>query len=251
VSNQTNNPSPLSQIGNSTANRQIYSGDPSSVNFGKNGSFYNGASNIPGGAVPDNGMLDCPTELNPGQIPDGFIDYGKPAGSALFHCGYDGIKEDRTPTGPNNPPQQECFYDEDGNIVDENHEYAMCGGTPNQYDADANPIEHTFLDSGGIVQNGLQGIGESIHHGFDNAVDTVQHGFNNAVDTIQEGFENFVDRFTDDDPTPTPAPTPEPTPTVDDHKSSADERQEEEERRGTMDVSSPGGTPGGLGQVHG
>lgn len=36
-----------------------------------------------------------------------------------------------------------------------------------------------------------------------------------------------------------------------DHKSTADEKQEAADRRGTMDVSSPGGTPGGLGQVHG
>jgi len=145
--NQVSNSVTFNQIDSSAVSRQIYSGDPSSVNFGVSGRSYNPETNMPFGAIPKNGMLDCPTEID-GEGSDKFGDYGKPVGSALFHCGYDGIKENRAPTGRDDIPQQECFYDEDGNLVDENHEYAMCGGTPNQYDADANPIAHTFPDSG-------------------------------------------------------------------------------------------------------
>lgn len=230
-SNRGGNSATLNQISNAPSGRQIYSGDPSSVNFGVSGNSYNPEPNMPGAAIPNSSMLDCPTEID-GQGSEAFVDYGKPLGSAAFHCGYDGIKEDRTPTGPGGIPQQECFYDENGALVDENHEYAECGGSPNQYDADANPWDHTVNDSGGIVSNGLQGLGGTIHHGFDNAVDAVQEGFSNTVDAVQESFDNLVDKFTGGDSTDTPAPAPTPTPStpVTEHKSSADERQEEADR---------------------
>jgi len=48
--------------------------------------------------------------------------------SIVFHCGYDGYLENRTPTVDD--PRAECFYDECGNLVDNNHKYPQCGGTP-------------------------------------------------------------------------------------------------------------------------
>jgi hypothetical protein len=39
-------------------------------------------------------------------------------------------------------------------LVDENHPYAGCRGTPNQYDSAQHPLDHTFSDTGGIWQAG-------------------------------------------------------------------------------------------------
>jgi len=165
--------------------------DPSTNNFENN-------ANSSGRSAPTSGlkaesMLDCPTELNEGTIPEGFKPYeGNPD---VFHCGYDGIKEDRTPTVQ--IPQNECFYDDDGNLVDETHEYADCGGSPNQYDAGTNPIAHTFLDDGGIVGAGWDGFTESVEHTIDSAVDAVSETVDNAVDSISETVDNVTDSISE------------------------------------------------------
>jgi hypothetical protein len=101
----------------------------------------------------------CPKSL-PDQVPEGWKPYS--GNSSFFHCGYTGITEDRIPTPDH--PQLECFYDESGQLVDENHEFADCRGTPNQYDAHESPIYHTFLDSGGIIHLGLPAFLESRRH---------------------------------------------------------------------------------------
>jgi hypothetical protein len=96
-------------------------------------------------------MLACPPRLaDTAPTPLGWQSYhGDPS---WFHCGFRGILENRTPTP--NDPQNECFYDHSGNLVDENHPYAGCRGTPNQYDSAQHPVDHTFSDSGGIWQAG-------------------------------------------------------------------------------------------------
>ena len=73
-------------------------------------------------------MMSCPSRLQ-GPTPPGWQSYH--GNSSVFHCGYRGILEDRTPT--RDDPQNECFYDHDGTLVDENHPYSGCMGTPNQY----------------------------------------------------------------------------------------------------------------------
>lgn len=68
--------------------------------------------------------------------------------SSVFHCGFDGFLEDREPTPEN--PTAECFYDKTGRLVDENHRYAGCVGSPNSYSGKNSRWDHTFHDPGGI-----------------------------------------------------------------------------------------------------
>jgi hypothetical protein len=109
--------------------------------------------------IDQDATKQCPKSL-PDQVPEGWKPYS--GNSSFFHCGYTGITEDRIPTPDH--PQLECFYDESGQLVDENHEFADCRGTPNQYDAHESPIYHTFLDSGGIIHLGLPAFLESRRH---------------------------------------------------------------------------------------
>jgi hypothetical protein len=106
-------------------------------------------------------MSLCPHELqedNP--TPSGWKPYH--GNSCVFHCCYRGILEDRMPTPSD--PQNECFYDEHGALVDTNHPYAGCGGTPNQYDSSRNPIRHALIDRGGIVRSGWGAFWTSRRH---------------------------------------------------------------------------------------
>jgi len=176
-----------------TGNANNYSGDPSSTNFGVSGRSFNPESNLPGGQIQSGVMEDCPTELSPGEVPGGFTPYdGNPA---VFHCGFEGIKEDRIPTV--NDPQNECFYDDDGNLVDENHEYAGCAGSPNQYDAEANPIAHTILDDGGILNRGAEGFAESVNYAVDSTIDTISDTVESVVDSVGDTVDSVVDTVSD------------------------------------------------------
>jgi RHS repeat-associated protein len=65
----------------------------------------------------------------------------------LFHCGYEGFVEDRTPDPSN--PQAECFYDKIGGSVE-----GGCGGSSNDFDAKNDPWKHTFYDRGGPLWPG-------------------------------------------------------------------------------------------------
>ncbi|KCZ70539.1 hypothetical protein ANME2D_02559 [Candidatus Methanoperedens nitroreducens] len=91
----------------------------------------------------------CPPSW-PDPVPSGWQRYhGNPN---VFHCGFRGILENRIPTPDD--PQNECFYDHSGTLVDQNHPYAGCRGTPNQYDSDDSPVSHTLRDTGGILYAG-------------------------------------------------------------------------------------------------
>ena len=65
----------------------------------------------------------------------------------------------RSPTPSD--PQNECFYDDYGNLVTSSHEYADCGGTPNDYDSSTSKWDHTFNDRGGIWHKGRVAWNES------------------------------------------------------------------------------------------
>jgi Domain of unknown function (DUF4157) len=96
-------------------------------------------------------MAACPAALSSSAAPPaGWKPYH--GDSNWFHCGFRGILEDRHPTPQN--PQNECFYDQHGALVDEHHKDAGCRGTPNQYDSATDPIKHALIDTGGIVQQG-------------------------------------------------------------------------------------------------
>lgn len=97
-------------------------------------------------------MISCPPRLTADKpVPSGWKPYQ--GDSSVFHCGFRGILEDRAPTA--NDLQNECFYDHSGLLVDENHPYAGCRGTPNRYDSRlllGGP--HLAIDPGGIVRAG-------------------------------------------------------------------------------------------------
>jgi hypothetical protein len=104
-------------------------------------------------------MLACPSRLQ-GPDPPGWQPYH--GNASVFHCGFRGILEDRTPTSQD--PQNECFYDNQGTLVDEHQPYSGCRGTPNQYDSSQHPILHALIDSGGIVRAGGPAFVESRMH---------------------------------------------------------------------------------------
>ena len=96
-------------------------------------------------------MPACPATLAATDpVPTGWKPYH--GDSSWFHCGFRGILEDRIPTVSD--PQNECFYDHSGTLVDASHPFAGCRGTPNQYDSSSDPLGHTFQDTGGIWQAG-------------------------------------------------------------------------------------------------
>jgi len=78
--------------------------------------------------------------------------------SSVFHCGFDGYLEDRDPSPDH--PVAECFYDEQGQLVDDNHAYRGCKGTPDSYGA-ADPRHWGRTDPGGIWNEGGAGLAES------------------------------------------------------------------------------------------
>lgn len=97
-------------------------------------------------------MLACPPRLTARDpVPTGWKPYQGDA--TVFHCGFRGILEDRAPTA--NDLQNECFYDHSGRLVDEQHPYAGCRGTPNRYDSRLLAgVPHATIDPGGIVRAG-------------------------------------------------------------------------------------------------
>jgi hypothetical protein len=112
-------------------------------------------------------MAACPSRLaDADPVPAGWKPYN--GNSAVFHCGFRGILEDRTPTPSD--PMNECFYDHSGQLVDAGHEYASCGGTPDQYYSGTDPIKHATIDSGGIARAGGPAFVQSRLHDLDENV---------------------------------------------------------------------------------
>jgi hypothetical protein len=86
-------------------------------------------------------------------------------GAFLCVCCYQVLLEEREPGTPGNPaPQNECVYDEQGNLVDKSHPYAGCRGTPNEYDSQSDPVNHFIIDSGGPLRSGLPAAWDSMRH---------------------------------------------------------------------------------------
>lgn len=106
-------------------------------------------------------MLACPAHLaDTDPIPSGWKAYYGSTG--VFHCGFRGILENRTPTPAD--PQNECFYDHSGTLVDTSHRNAGCRGTPNSYDSSTSSWDHTFNDPGGIWHAGWDAFWASRAH---------------------------------------------------------------------------------------
>ncbi len=124
-------------------------------------------------------MRPCPARLGPDDpTPDGWQDYH--GNSSVFHCGYRGILEDVVPG--DGRLQNECFYDEEGHLVDEAHPYADCGGSPNEFDSSENPWEHTFEDEGGIWERGWDAFWEARGRDMDQSGEWLEQQWNNLWD---------------------------------------------------------------------
>jgi hypothetical protein len=110
-------------------------------------------------------VLACPRR--PPRGSSGWRPYNDSGDPGWFHCGYEGYLEDREPTPEQ--PVAECFYDERGELVDENHSYSGCRGTPDSYPA-SDWWNHIFADPGGIWEHGLPAYLESRRHAADEAL---------------------------------------------------------------------------------
>jgi len=82
----------------------------------------------------------------------------------VFHCDYDTYLENRKPTPAN--PIAECVYDRQHKLVDENHRYAGCRGTPDQY-LSSDTLGHVILDTGGVAAYGIEAFITSRKRDFD------------------------------------------------------------------------------------
>ena len=85
--------------------------------------------------------------------------------SQIYHCGFSGFMERRMPSKENPAPANECFYDDMGQLVDLNHKYKGCRGTPDYFpffqtgtDIDnAREQGHKYDDPGGPSGPGSNG----------------------------------------------------------------------------------------------
>ncbi len=109
--------------------------------------------------------IPCPKSPPPEDDPNLKPYTGNPD---WFHCGYKGFKDKSDPqeTGMK---QQECFYDEDGKLVDDNHPHSGCKGTPNEFDSKTDTWDHIWNDSGGVRQSGWDAFTESRSHDAKNS----------------------------------------------------------------------------------
>lgn len=139
-------------------------------------------------APSDTPMRPCPVSLGSDEAtPEGWQDYhGEPA---VFHCGYRGILEDVVPG--NGRMQNECFYDEEGNLVDVSHPYALCGGSPNEFDSDSAPFEHAFEDEGGIWERGWDAFWESRRRDVDEAGESLDRSMDQAGDWLERQWDKL------------------------------------------------------------
>jgi len=124
---------------------------------GGNVDLYGYVLNDPVNFVDPEGLTaECPARPPSRNDSDWVAYHGD---SSVFHCGFRGFHENRTPTP--NDPIGECFYDDNDNLVDKDHEYSECRGTPNYY---YDPIRHTFIDPGGIRECGSGAYIESFRY---------------------------------------------------------------------------------------
>jgi hypothetical protein len=106
-------------------------------------------------------MAPCPTHLAASDpVPSGWKPYYGDA--CVFHCCYRGILENRKPSQTD--PMNECFYDEEGTLVDDKHPFSGCKGTPDYFDSKTQTWDHIWNDPGGIWHSGGKAFWESRGH---------------------------------------------------------------------------------------
>jgi hypothetical protein len=101
-----------------------------------------------------------------------------------FHCNFYGVLEDKIPTPDSR--QNECIYDDQGQLVDENHLYADCRGTPNSYDSKTDAYNHLFNDPGGPYYAGRPAALESGRKVRDDVQESVEKKVEALKDRVGE-----------------------------------------------------------------
>lgn len=135
----------------------------------------------------------CPSTIDSPELQDKDIwsSYDNPFGKYAFHGGMEGYLENKDPSPES--PQQECFYDDSGNLIDENHQYAGMRGTANEYDGhkgDSSELwNHLYNDSGGIWQNGGEAFSTSVESYYDSVEDYVSDVYDSVEDYVDDAFE--------------------------------------------------------------
>ena len=109
-------------------------------------------------------------------------------GNFLFHGNQDTFVENKQPSLES--PQQECVFDRNGNIIDENHPYAEMGGSANYY---SDSFNHTFVDPGGIAERGGEGFATSMEHYYDSTSASISEGVDSlyADSWLESGVKYF------------------------------------------------------------
>ncbi len=127
---------------------------------------WQSTATIGGGILPSGGAQPDarPPVACPADPPHGNRSWRPYEGGPWwFHCGYEGYLENRAPSP--DWPIGECFYDEQGRLVDDGHPYAKCAGTPDSYPA-WDPRHWLWQDPGGIWNN-FGTLGESVRQRYD------------------------------------------------------------------------------------
>ncbi len=146
----------------------------------------------------DSNLTSCPDNANHPDLqdPSKWLPYDevrltnptsivRPVGNLLFHSNMDGYLENVEPSVEN--PQQECFYDNSGDLIDENHQYAGMGGTANYYSG----WDHVTKDPGGIYHSGGEAFLTSMEYYYDDSiVEDLYEGGKEAVEYIGESVES-------------------------------------------------------------
>ncbi len=136
-------------------------------------------------------MAPCPQHLNDNDpVPSGWRLY--PGPTAVFHCGFRTILENRAPS--RDDPMNECVYDHSGILVDNTHPYAGCRGTPDQYDSSASRVDwilHGTIDSGGVVREGLPAFITSRVYDISTAISAAVSAISAGAQTLR-GLSNAI-----------------------------------------------------------
>ena len=116
-------------------------------------------------------------------------------GQAFFHCGYSVYVENRESAGHF---QNEVAYDHTAPgqpLVDSNHPYAGCGGSPNEFSAGSHPIAHTFGQGGIFSQAGWEGLTTSIQHANDMR-DAAERSYNENLELLGNEITTGISQLT-------------------------------------------------------
>lgn len=156
---------------------------------------YNNSNNSEPEITPCLSTLDSP-EL---QDTDIWSSYDNTFGKYAFHGGMEGYLENKDPSPES--PQQECFYDDSGNLIDENHDYAGMRGTANEYDGHGDDIsdvwDHFYNDSGGVWENGREAFATSMESYYDSATDSLEELYDQGTDIPEDYYDEATD-YVDD-----------------------------------------------------